>query len=259
MQTSKLKRIRSKLAWVYTIPFSHDLDSIHVDLGSGNFPRNPFNASRVIATDHIQLFSTENNVEFLIQDLTKTLNFSNNSIHSFSAYDVLEHIPRWERLPNGEIVFPFVNLMSEIFRCLIPGGLLLAMTPSFPSRAAFQDPTHVNLIARETVDYFAGPAHARLLEYGFDYSFKIIYENWTWAGLPLPEMFQAVETRLKSRGIKNFLHRFARRHVVVYVAYLWLKLSLLRRKNPTHLLWILQKPLSLIRKKVLYFTRQLIH
>ena len=183
-------------------------------------------------------------MNFLVQDLTKTLNFSNNTIHSFSDYDVLEHIPRWERLPNGEIIFPFVNLMSEIFRCLTPGGFFLAVTPSFPSNAAFQDPTYVNLIAHETVDYFARPAHARQLRYGFDYSFNIIYENWTWTGLPLPEVIQAVDSRIRRRGIKNFLHRLARKHEVVYVAYLWLKLSLLRRKNPTHLLWILQKPLS---------------
>ena len=244
MKSSKLKRTRSKLAWVYSIPYCHNFDSVHVDLGSGNHPRNPFNASRLIATDHVQLFSTENNLQFLVQDLTRTLNFSSNSIDSFSAYDVLEHIPRWERLPNGEIIFPFVNLMSEIFRCLTPGGFFLAMTPSFPSNAAFQDPTHVNLIARETVEYFAGSAHARHLKYGFDYSFNIIYENWTWAGLPLPEVFQAVDLRIRRKGIKNFLHRLARKHEVVYVVYLWLKLSLLRRKNPTHLLWILQKPLS---------------
>jgi SAM-dependent methyltransferase len=244
VQTKKLKRIRSKLAWVYTIPFTHYLDSVHVDLGSGHHPRNPFNASKLIATDHIHLFHSENNVQFLVQDLTKTLNFADNSIDSFSAYDVLEHIPRWERLPSGEIVFPFINLMSEIYRCLVPGGIFLAMTPAFPSPAAFQDPTHVNLISRETVNYFAGPTYARFLGYGFENSFEIIYENWAWAGLPLPENFSRVETRINGKGLKNALYRLVRRNDLIYAAYLWLKLSILRKKNPTHLLWILQKPIS---------------
>lgn len=235
---------RDQLAWVYSIPFKHGKGAVHVDLGSGNHPRNPFKASKLIATDHIHLFHSENNVQFLVQDLTKTLNFADNSIDSFSAYDVLEHIPRWERLNTDEIVFPFVNLMSEIFRCLTPGGLFLAITPSFPSGAAFQDPTHVNLISRETVNYFAGPTFANELMYGFEYNFKIIYENWTWAGLPYPEKFQEIETRLNKKTIKNYFHKLARRYEVIYVSYLWLKLSILRKKNPTHLLWILQKPIS---------------
>jgi SAM-dependent methyltransferase len=239
---NRMKAVSGNLAWIYSIPYRHNGKTIHVDLGSGKMPRNPFEASDIIATDHLEIFSSENSVQFKSQDLTKRLLFSDNSIDSFSAYDVLEHIPRWERLPSDEIDFPFINLMSEIYRCLVPGGIFLAMTPAFPSSAAFQDPTHVNLISRETVNYFAGPTHARFLKYGFDCSFQIIYENWTWAGLPLPENFARVEARIKGKGLKHALHRLMRRNTIIYVSYLWLKHRFFARTEPTHLLWILKKP-----------------
>jgi hypothetical protein len=45
--------------------------------------------------------------------------------------------------------------MNEIWRILKPNGIFLARTPAYPSAAAFQDPTHVNIITDQTVSYFA--------------------------------------------------------------------------------------------------------
>jgi SAM-dependent methyltransferase len=231
----KINDLNLRLAWVYKIPLSLPENSVHVDLGSGGKPRNPFLASHLIATDHNDLFSNPLSMEFRKQDLTKPLKFADNSIDSFSAYDVLEHVPRWERLPDGQIIFPFVNLMSEIFRCLKPGGIFLALTPSFPSGAAFQDPTHINFISRDTVNYFAGPAYSKVLMYGFNASFEIVYENWAWAGYrPLPEHLLEVEESLMGEGIKNKLLKAVRKNAIIYVPLLWIKLSLTHRKESSH-------------------------
>lgn len=45
--------------------------------------------------------------------------------------------------------------MSDIWRVLKPGGIFYARTPAYPSAAAFQDPTHVNIITDQTISYFA--------------------------------------------------------------------------------------------------------
>lgn len=243
MLKRELERINSHLAWVYSTPLFHTGNSIHVDLGSGGKPRNPFHASELIATDHKVVFSNFSSFDYREQDLTRPLDFCDNSIDSFSAYDVLEHIPRWERLPNGQITFPFINLVSEVYRCLKPGGIFLAMTPAFPSGAAFQDPTHINFVSRETVNYFAGPTYSNALKYGFNGRFDIVYENLSWAGFrSLPENLREVEKKLLGKGLKKKLLKGARNYPIIYVPILWIKLSLSNKKESSHLLWVLRKP-----------------
>lgn len=213
-------------------PVISKLNSIHVDLGSGISPRNPFNANKVIATDFDSVGSTiKHGFEFVGCDLTKRLPFDSESISSCSAFDVLEHIPRWERGSEG-ITFPFVNLMQEIYRVLQPGGHFLAVTPAFPSPAAFQDPTHVNIITRDTIAYFVNPtSHANELGYGFTGAFNVIYEGWLRGVGPY--------STSGLMGQKNF-------HSLDGL-YAWAKLvnrllKYLTKRKPTHLIWILEKP-----------------
>jgi SAM-dependent methyltransferase len=164
-------------------------------------------------------------------DLTRDLPFETNSIDSFSAFDVLEHIPRWERTENG-IEFPFINLMNEIYRCLKPGGLFIALTPAFPSEAAFQDPTHVNVISHATIGYFAGKEPwAKLLGYGFDQGFTVVTQTWQRGAGPLSDTSLLLKFKSAdwSSRIKIFLKLSKR----------ILKLS--RVQKPTHLLWVLSK------------------
>lgn len=65
-------------------------------------------------------------------NLSERWPFDDNSVFAFRANDFIEH------LPNK------MHTMSEIHRCLVPGGWLLSETPSTDGRGAFQDPTHVS-------------------------------------------------------------------------------------------------------------------
>lgn len=68
--------------------------------------------------------------------------FEDSSVGAFRAFDVLEH------LPNK------LHTMSEIHRCLAPGGWLLSMTPSATGPGAFQDPTHVSYWVENSFRYY---------------------------------------------------------------------------------------------------------
>jgi SAM-dependent methyltransferase len=140
---------------------------------------------------------------------------------------LLEHIPRWER-ENQQIVFPFINLMSEISRCLKPGGIFLAVTPSFPSEGAFQDPTHINFISPATINYFVGKeAWARKLNYGFSGTFECLTQFWLRGSGP----YGTWSEELSNKGMFHLaflkkLIRFALRYP---------------RQKPIHLVWVLRK------------------
>jgi O-antigen biosynthesis protein len=66
----------------------------------------------------------------VVADLRERWPWEDGSVAAFRASDFLEH------LPNK------AHTMSEIWRCLKPGGWLLSCTPSTDGRGAFQDPTH---------------------------------------------------------------------------------------------------------------------
>jgi O-antigen biosynthesis protein len=66
----------------------------------------------------------------VVADLTKKWPFADSSVGAFRAHDLLEHLP------------DKMHTLSEIHRCLRPGGWLLSMTPSADGRGADQDPTH---------------------------------------------------------------------------------------------------------------------
>jgi len=229
-------RLINYFAFQITTPIVHPQDAVHVDLGAGAIPRNPMKAEKVLATDYQPSNRFSSEVERVQSDLTRQLPFEDSSIDSFSAFDVLEHIPRWERDGNN-INFPFIDLMNEIYRTLKPGGFLIAVTPAFPSSAAFQDPTHVNIISIDTADYFCGDkAGARTLGYGFNGYFNKIQNNWlkgpgTWEQ---SSWITNVSERvlLEQKIDLNFteIPRFVVR-----------SLRVLRKRKPTHLQWIFQK------------------
>ncbi len=150
----------------------------HLDLGCGLRPRNPYGRKALFGVDLRQLDSTAQ-FEFAAANLSfEPIPFMADMFGSVSAFDFIEHIPR---VLNGEqantTCFPFVGLMDEIWRVLAPGGLFYALTPCYPSREAFQDPTHVNIITEHTHDYFCGERPLARM-YGFNGRFQVRRAQW---------------------------------------------------------------------------------
>lgn len=166
------------------------MESIAVDLGSGSTPRNPFNANILYSVD-VQILDTPNHRRSRLG--IDPLPFHDGEVDYFTAYDLIEHIPRvlWR---DGELINPFIYLLSEIFRCLKHGGVFYSETPAYPHSTAFQDPTHVNIISESTVMYFCidkthtDPTnHSQLLKichgYGFNGAFELVDQQWRGAHL----------------------------------------------------------------------------
>lgn len=65
--------------------------------------------------------------------------------------------------------------MNEIWRVLSPSVRFYALTPCYPSAAAFQDPTHI--ITAKTHDYFRGDLSGGAI-YGFNVSFRELRTGW---------------------------------------------------------------------------------
>jgi SAM-dependent methyltransferase len=152
----------------------------HLDLGCGSAIRNPYDRNELYGCD-LKEFPQDIKIEnftFVSVDLSKSkLPFPDNYFDSVSAFDFIEHIPRQSFDHNGNIRSPFIDLMNEIHRVLLPNGLFLASTPAYPRPEVFQDPTHVNFITDKSHSYFCGdePYGAR---YGFLGKFLVKKVKW---------------------------------------------------------------------------------
>lgn len=131
------------------IDFATHSETLSIDLGSGIQTANPFNASKVRGVD---IISAANIIQ--VDLFFQNLPIPDDSVDFITAFDFFEHVPR-VICNNNKTSFRFVELMSDLFRVLKPGGFMFSHTPAFPSPAVFQDPTHVNVITELTFpEYF---------------------------------------------------------------------------------------------------------
>jgi SAM-dependent methyltransferase len=145
-----------------------------LDIGSGPNPKNPFNASTVYGVD-IRSYDINESVKKCNLGFDQ-IPFESKYFDSVTAFDVLEHIPRIGG-GVGDVSFPFINAVNEVWRILKVGGVFYSKTPCFPMSEAFQDPTHINIMTEDTIRlYFCDNAWARI--YGFVGSFKLLDEGW---------------------------------------------------------------------------------
>jgi len=128
-------------------------------------PRNPYGRDELCGVD---LSGTLDGGSIRRANLvTQPIPFGDGSFDSVSAYDFLEHVPRVFPTADGAGTrFPFIELMNEVWRVLKHDGLLYAVTPVYPSKAAFMDPTHVNIMTADTHTYFTQPQRMAAM-YGF--------------------------------------------------------------------------------------------
>ena len=152
------------------------VDTKSLDLGCGKKPRNPFSADFLYGIDFNE--DVKNNI--LKSDLSReNIPFDDNMFNYCTAFDFIEHIPRIIDI-DGSNYFAFIELINEIYRILKPDGLFLHVTPAYPSKEVFQDPTHVNFITEDTFpNYFCAPNNwASELGYGFKGDFDLIKQYW---------------------------------------------------------------------------------
>lgn len=143
----------------------------HLDLGCGPVPRNPYGRDELYGVD---LSGGGDGFIRRANLATQPIPFPDNQFDSASAYDFLEHVPRVLGTPDGlGTRFPFIELMNEVWRVLKPGGLLYAITPVYPSAAAFMDPTHVNIMSKDSHTYFTRPQRLAAM-YGFKGDFEAL-------------------------------------------------------------------------------------
>lgn len=87
----------------------------------------------------------------VVADLSKPWPFETNSVMAFRAHDFIEHIADKQ------------HVMSELHRCLAPGGWALISVPSTDGRGAFQDPTHVSYWNENSFWYYTRPEQAKYI------------------------------------------------------------------------------------------------
>ena len=215
---------------------------VSVDLGAGRFPRNPLRARRLVAVDVLDeaAFVENSNVEYVRTIPGEQLQFDDEQVDCCTGYDFLEHVPRFDRLTDGRAVNPFIEMMNEIYRILRPGGVLIAVTPSFPREAAFTDPTHVNPITPGTHEYFSGHVHARQLGYGFNGDFNCLAAEWIFTDDPVWDCIDTGEREPSPDPLSGSGARTSRRGQITDR----FRHSRFSPETPFHFLWVLQKRLA---------------
>jgi SAM-dependent methyltransferase len=149
-----------------------------LDLGCGPNPNNPYNADEVFGVDIIDdLAGNIKAADLAIEPIP----FPSDHFEFVTAYQFIEHVPRVIYTPQRRN--SFVELMNDIHRVLKKEGVFLSVTPAYPHNAAFQDPTHVNIITEETFHFYFSEPTSWAAIYGFHGKFRMLKQEWMGVNL----------------------------------------------------------------------------
>lgn len=174
---SNIKHVSGNLQSVHDLYRKKNGDSelTALDLGCGPNPTNRFNANKSWGLDLYE--NLENNV-IKCKLGFEPIPFESNSIDYVTAYDLLEHIPRFSECNSFNNHTPFIFLINEVHRVLKKNGIFLSSTPIWPYPAAFQDPTHNNIMTAETFRLYFSDSKYKIAEhYGINTDFQIIHSK----------------------------------------------------------------------------------
>ncbi|GAA4157886.1 hypothetical protein GCM10022286_09970 [Gryllotalpicola daejeonensis] len=96
----------------------------------------------------------------IVATLPNPLDLPDGSVGVIRAYDFFEHVA------------DKIGLITEIYRLLAPGGILISRTPSTDGRGAFQDPTHVAFYNQNSFWYYTDRNLQQYVD-GLDVRFQV--------------------------------------------------------------------------------------
>lgn len=166
---AQLEEVKSLDQAIKFLDIKLSMNVSSLDLGCGDFPRNPFLATTIFGVD------VRDNTALGIKkaDLAiEKIPYDENSFHFVTAFDFIEHIPRVAYVPERRL--PFVELMNEIYRVLKDDGIFMSQTPIYPFGTSFRDPTHVNFITDEVFSLYFDNQNRIASMYGFNGSFQVL-------------------------------------------------------------------------------------
>lgn len=102
-----------------------------------------------------------------------------DSVSEIIAEDIIEHLPNDDK----------INVMNEIHRILVQGGIIKIKIPTTEGAGAWCDPTHKSWWNRQSFWYYTkgNPAYERFHKaYGVTACFTVLHERaWAWENMPL--------------------------------------------------------------------------
>lgn len=121
-------------------------DSIKINLGSGNDPKEGFVNVDFVKQDNVDV--THNLMEFPYP-------FEDDSAREIHAVDVVEHLANYTDDKRPSVI----AFLEECYRILKLGGELYIQTPRYDAEFLYIDPTHVRGFHENSFDFFDPTTH----------------------------------------------------------------------------------------------------
>lgn len=120
-----------------------------------------------------------------------------NSVYEINCSHFVEHIPI--QLKDGS--FGLGRFMEEVWRVLMPGGVITITAPYYTSIRAWQDYTHTRAITDLTFDYFKKGSIGGVDHYTPKCNFEIVHKRYA-----LNKDFEGVGDEARTYALKHFVN-----------------------------------------------------